>query len=61
MLRLLGVDGSPLVRLVIGIALAALGLALGAVLMAVIGGVLVAWSVVSWVAAPEAGSDRDRG
>jgi hypothetical protein len=50
MLRLLGLDGSPLARVAIGIVLAALGLALGAVLVAVIGGVLVAWGLVSWVA-----------
>jgi hypothetical protein len=60
MLRLLGVDGSPLARVAIGIVLAALGLALGAVLVAVIGGVLVAWGLVSWVAG-EAPGDRDSG
>jgi hypothetical protein len=55
MLKLLGIDGSPAMRVLIGVVLAALGLALGALLVAVIGGVLVAWGVVGWVDA------RDRG
>jgi hypothetical protein len=55
MLKLLGVDGSPGMRVLIGVVLAALGLALGAVIVAVIGGVLVAWGVIGRVDA------RDRG
>jgi hypothetical protein len=60
MLRMMGVDGSPLARVLIGVVLAALGLGLGAVLVAVIGGVLVAWGLVSWLGGPEASGDRDR-
>jgi hypothetical protein len=48
MLKLLGVEGSPLARVAIGILLAAVGLGAGAVLVAVVGGVLVAWGVVGW-------------
>jgi hypothetical protein len=46
-LKLLGVEGSPLARIVIGLMLAALGLALGTVLIAIVGGALVAWGLIS--------------
>jgi hypothetical protein len=50
MLKLLGVQGSPLARVAIGIVLGATGLGLASVPLGVIGGLLVAWGIVGWAA-----------
>ena len=49
MLTMLGVQGHPAMRMLIGVAFAALGLARGVVPMAVVGGVLIVWGVASAV------------
>jgi hypothetical protein len=56
MLKMAGIDTHPAVRILIGVAVIALGIARGAMVALIVGGVLVVWGIVAVLSRADAGS-----